>query len=71
MRGEFVEMIQGLCCESRQSIRSAWSHRKRIFGMGVILLGITTGMKEHFGEGEEASTTDTFVAERGRLVVVF
>jgi hypothetical protein len=31
-----------------------------IFGMGVILLGITTGMKEHFGKGEEASTTDTF-----------
>jgi hypothetical protein len=44
---------------------------REIFGMGVILLGITTGMKEHFGEGEEASTTDTFVAERGRLVVVF
>jgi hypothetical protein len=41
-----------------------------IFGVGVILrLGITA--KEHFGEGEGVSTTDTFVAKKGRLVVVF
>jgi hypothetical protein len=44
---------------------------REIFGMGVILLRITTGMKEHVGKGEEASTSDTFVAKKGRLVVVF
>jgi hypothetical protein len=44
---------------------------REILGMGVILLGVTTGMKEHFGEGEEASTTDSCVAKKGRLVVFF
>jgi hypothetical protein len=43
---------------------------REIFGVGVILVGVTTGMKEHFGEGEEASTVDTCVAKKGRLVVV-
>ena len=44
---------------------------REIFGIGVTFLGIMT--KEHFGEGEEASAfnTDTFVAKKGRLVVVF
>jgi hypothetical protein len=42
---------------------------REITGMGVILLGITT--KECLGEGKEAFTSDTFVAKKGRLVVVF
>jgi hypothetical protein len=44
---------------------------REIFGMGGILLRITTGVKEHLGEGEEALTSDRFVAKKGRLVVVF
>jgi hypothetical protein len=44
---------------------------REIVGMGVILFGITIGMKEHFGDGEEASTTASCVAKKGRLVVVF
>jgi hypothetical protein len=44
---------------------------REIFGMGIILLRITTGMKEHLGEGAEALTSDRFVARKGRLVVVF
>jgi hypothetical protein len=43
---------------------------REVFGIGVLLCGITT--KEHFGEGEEdAFTSDTFVNRKGRLVVFF
>jgi hypothetical protein len=45
---------------------------REIFGMGVIILGSTGGIttKEHFGEGEEALSLDSFEAKRGRLDVV-